>query len=143
MSQEFETYFKSLSGSWNLKREISTGEKLIGKADFECISKSAFLLREEGELTLKSGAQIHASRIWYWHLSVNQTLKITYDELRQQEYHLVRLKHVSDKWRGEAQHLCGSDLYSGEYLFCKKGFEIRQTIKGPNKDYMVLSHYSK
>ncbi len=143
MSQEFETYFKLLSGSWNLKREISTGEKLIGKADFELISKSAFLLREEGDLTLVSGAIIPASRNWFWHLSKFRTLKITYDEACDQEYHLINLNWDSDRWFGEAQHLCGSDLYTGEYRFYDYGFEIKQIIKGPNKNYEVLSAYSK
>ena len=143
MSQEFEATFKSLSGLWNLKREISTGERLVGKADFEFISKSAFLLREEGDLTLANGVTIAASRNWYWHLSESQILEITYDKTRDQDYHLIHINRDWKSWFGEAKHLCGADLYSGEYRFYENGFEIKQAIKGPNKDYTVVSRYSK
>ena len=143
MSQEFETTFKSLSGLWNLKRDISTGETLIGKAVFESISDTAFLLHEEGQLVLMNQTQIPASRNWYWNLSDENTLEITYDEARLEEYHLVNLISSESGWHGEAQHLCGSDLYCGEYSFKENGFEIIQTVKGPKKDYMVRSFYSK
>lgn len=143
MSQAFETYFKLLSGSWNLKREISTGETLTGKADFEFISESAFLMCEEGDLILISGAIIPASRNWYWHLSKPQALAITYDEACEQAYHHVLLKYDDNAWIGKAQHLCGSDLYIGEYRFYDNGFEIKQIIKGPSKNYEVISAYSK
>lgn len=143
MRQAFEARFKSLAGSWRLKREISTGETLDGKAVFEAISNTAFLMREEGQLVLMNKAQIPASRSWYWHLSDENTLEITYDEARLEEYHLVNLISSESGWHGEAQHLCGSDLYCGKYSFKENGFEIIQTVKGPKKDYTVRSFYSK
>ncbi len=143
MSHQFETYFKSLAGSWALERKISTGETLNGKAVFELVSSTAFLLHEEGELKLLSGLEIPASRNWFWHLSDNTDLEITYDEARLQDYHLINLHKREDYWIGSAQHLCGADLYSGEYLFSEDRFEITQTVKGPQKDYFVISIYSK
>ncbi len=143
MSQQFETCFKSLAGSWVLEREISTGETLSGKAVFERISNTAFLLREVGELTLLNGSSIPASRNWFWYLSENSVLEITYDEARLQDYHLISLSSEDDGWTGSAQHLCGADIYSGEYCFFNNSFEINQTVKGPNKDYSVTSFYSK
>ena len=141
MSPAFETYFKSLAGLWNLKREISTGETLTGKADFEFISKSAFLMREEGHLVLLNKTKIPAARTWYWHLCNNDVFEVTYDEACVEKYHLVKLVKSEISWQGEAQHLCGSDLYSGEYRFYDDGFEIIQTVEGPKKDYMVRSIY--
>jgi len=143
MNHSFETYFKSLEGSWNLDRKISTGEILSGRAVFEPVSDTVFLLREEGYLTLSNGRVIVASRNWYWHLSKKQTLEITYDEARKQDYHLVELKNDSSIWVGTAEHLCGDDLYAGHYRFFENRFEVTQAIKGPNKDYSVSSHYSK
>jgi hypothetical protein len=143
MHQAFEARFKSLEGSWRLKREISTGETLDGKAVFKVISNTAFLMREEGQLVLMNQTQIPASRSWYWHLSDENTLEITYDAARLEEYHLVKLAASEKGWHGEAQHLCGADLYCGEYSFYENGFEIIQIVKGPKKDYTVRSFYSK
>lgn len=143
MSQLFEIYFKSLTGSWSLKREISTGETLYGKAVFEIVSGTAFLMREEGQLVLSDKKEISASRNWYWHLSEKNTLEVTYDDARLEAYHLLNLVKSETCWAGSAQHLCGSDLYSGDYKFYKKRFEITQTIIGPQKDYTVTSIYSK
>lgn len=143
MCQAFEARFKSLEGSWKLKREISTGETLDGKAVFEAISNTAFFMREEGQLILMNQTQIPASRNWYWHLSDENTLEISYDAARLEEYHLVNLISSQSGWHGEAQHLCGFDLYSGEYSFYENGFEIIQTVKGPKKNYTVRSSYSK
>jgi len=143
MSQSFESYFKSIAGSWLLEREISTGETFHGKAVFEHISKSAFLMREEGQLVLSDKKEISASRNWYWHLSDENTLEITYDEAALQNYHLLSLDKFKAGWCGTAKHLCGSDLYSGDYKFYEKRLEITQTIKGPKKSYVVSSIYSK
>ena len=143
MDKLFEIYFKSLIGSWVLERKISTGEIFNGKAVFESISNTAFLLREEGELILLSGATVPASRNWFWHLSKNAVLEITYDEAKLQDYHLINLSHDDACWTGTAQHLCGDDIYSGEYQFFENSFEIIQMIKGPNKNYRVRSTYSK
>lgn len=141
MHQAFETRFKSLEGSWRLKREISTGETLEGKAVFEAISNAAFLMREEGQLILLNKVQIPAARLWYWHLCDGDILEVTYDQTRLETYHLVNLERSEIGWHGEAQHLCGSDLYSGEYSFNENGFEIIQSVKGPKKDYLVRSIY--
>lgn len=143
MRQAFEARFKSLAGSWRLKREISTGERLEGKAVFEAISDTAFLLREEGELVLLNKAQIPAARTWFWYLCDGEVLEVTYDEARLEKYHLINLVRCETVWYGEAKHLCGLDIYSGEYEFFKDHFEIRQTVKGPNKDYSVFSVYHK
>lgn len=143
MLQPFETYFKSLAGSWKLKREISTGETLHGKAVFESISNTAFLMCEEGDLTLPNGQIIQASRNWYWHLVNTDTLEITYDEALIEDYHLIQLSKVDTSLIGSAHHLCGADHYSGDYQFLENRFEIIQTIKGPKKDYTVSSIYSK
>ncbi len=141
MSEGFDAYFKSLAGSWSLERTISSGEKLNGKAVFEIISDTAFLMREEGELTLLSGASIRASRNWYWHLVDNKRLEITYNAERDQDYHLIALRYEEGLWRGQAEHLCGADLYEGYYQFCNNQFEIKQTVKGPAKDYRICSIY--
>lgn len=143
MNLQFETLFKSLAGSWSLERNISTGEKLNGKAVFESISDTAFLLREEGELKLLNGTVIPASRNWFWHLLNNSTFEITYDEDRLQDYHLLHMSQAEECWSGSSKHLCGEDLYSGMYRFFENRFEITQMIKGPNKDYSVSSIYSK
>jgi len=143
MLQPFEIYFKSLAGSWTLKREISTGEIFIGKAVFESTSSTVFLMREEGDLTLSNGQVIQASRNWYWHLVNANSLEITYDEARVEDYHLIEFSKDDTSWNGIAHHLCGADHYSGEYKFSEESFEIIQTVKGPKKDYIVSSIYSK
>lgn len=143
MDKPFEAYFKSLAGCWRIERKISTGEILIGKAVFEAISDTAFLLSETGELTLKDGQKIAASRDWFWALSGKSRLEITYDEERLLDYHLINLQHEDNRWIGSAKHLCSDDLYSGEYYFSENCFEIHHTIKGPNKNYSVMSIYSK
>lgn len=141
MSHSFDAYFKSLTGSWFLERKISSGETLNGKAVFEAISDTAFLMREEGELTLVNGSRINASRQWYWHFNNPNTLQITYDAAGHQDYHLIALRYKQGLWRGQAGHLCDADLYQGYYQFCNNQFEIKQTVKGPAKDYRICSIY--
>lgn len=126
-----------------MERKISTGEKLIGKAVFENISDTAFLLREEGELLLLSGSVINASRQWYWHLCEGDGLEVTYDSKRAEAYHSLKPKLEEGLWQGTADHLCGADCYQGYYWFGENKFGIDQTIKGPAKDYKVQSVYSK
>ena len=141
MSMAFEFYFKSLAGSWSLERKISTGETFNGKAVFEPISGTAFLMREEGILVLNNGANVPASKYWYWHIADNAILEISYDEEKDQPYHHVNLSGDKSGWSGSAEHLCGADLYSGSYRFSKDRFMINQTIKGPNKDYSLITSY--
>lgn len=143
MNTVFEKYFNSLAGSWSLERVISTGEILNGKAEFETLSGSAFLMQEEGVLLLKSGATIPASRNWFWHLKDQAILEITYDEEKLQDYHRMSVLDGDVGWSGSAEHLCGVDLYSGEYKFFEDGFAINQTVKGPQKDYSVASIYKR
>ena len=143
MSKRFEPLFKSLVGCWLLERKISSGERLIGKAVFEPVSDTVFLLCEEGELSLLNGSKVHASRKWYWHLDVNNVLEITYDARRAEPYHRISLVLKDDLWQGQADHLCGADCYQGLYRFCKNEFGVDQTIKGPAKNYTVQSLYSK
>ena len=143
MSAAFEFYFKSLAGSWSLERKISSGETFNGKAVFEAVSNTAFLMQEEGVLSLTSGKSVPASKCWYWHCSDNMILEITYDQEKNQPYHLVNLIENETGWFGSAKHLCGADNYCGEYQFSVDQFSINQTVKGPNKDYSVSSTYKR
>ena len=143
MISEFANIFNQFAGVWSLERKISSGENLNGKAVFERVSHTVFLLREEGELTLQNGTSINAARDWYWHLLSSQELEITYDETGQEKYHLLDLSLKNDNWLGSSDHLCGDDHYFGSYKFDINSFQIKQTIKGPNKNYSVESNYFK
>lgn len=134
---------KSLEGIWLLERTFSTGEKLTGKAVFECISDTAFLLHEEGELHLANGTRLEAKREWYWFFEAPDVLEITYDKARKEPYHLLAIRSEDGILCADAEHFCGRDVYTGHYRLAVKRLEIRQTVKGPVKDYEVTSVYSK
>jgi len=143
MRQPFTSVFENLVGEWCLEREVSTGESLQGAAVFTAVSKLSLLMHEEGELQLQSGMFIHATRDWYWHLHKTDELSVTYDEMRLQNYHSMRMSFRVDEWLGNAEHLCGEDIYSGSYAFWCDRFKIHQRVKGPKKNYSIISRYRK
>jgi len=143
MKQSFNSVFGNLVGEWYLARTVSTGETLTGKAVFKPLSELCLLMHEEGELELQNGTFVHASRDWYWHLPQADQLAITYDKCGLENYHAMEMVARCGRWFGEAKHLCGEDVYSGSYMFSNDGFEINHSVRGPQKNYSLISRYGK
>ena len=58
-------------------------------------------------------------------------------------FHRVLLVQDGDVLRGEAEHLCGADLYASTYEIGDGGFAVRHRVKGPRKEYVMRTVYRR
>ena len=139
----FGRVFDELPGLWKLEREISTGEVFSGQVTFSSAGSANLHLEEEGYLSLVEGRKIPASREWYWCLKGQNALAISYDLEGDRPYHHLQLNNSNSIWTGTAEHLCGDDLYVGDYRLGPTAMEIRHKVTGPKKDYSIVATYRK
>lgn len=142
MASGFEEVFNSLAGEWFLRRSISSGECLQGRATISHAGTNRLFVSEEGDLRLADGGSVPASRNWVWRFEEG-SLEIFFDEEPLRLYHEVELIAEADCWRGEASHDCPPDIYRGEYLFRHDAIMVEQTVLGPRKDYRIISEFSR
>jgi hypothetical protein len=80
------------------------------------------------------------------------TVWFTEDDHRTVDYFFHEIKFEPKPgplgWRATSNHLCVQDMYDVEYDFAFKGVYLEKwspkyTVKGPNKDYTIQSHFSR
>lgn len=131
-----------LAGAWSLERKISSGEQFSGSAIFEPCSETSLKLEESGTLFLQGGDSITANRNWVWHFE-GENLSVFFDEDPLRLYHNVPLSRDAETLAGMADHVCGKDVYAGEYRFSDDHFTIDQRVNGPAKNYTIASRYER
>lgn len=135
--------FQNLEGVWQIERTITPGGALVGQAEFKSFSQSQFHYYEQGRLTLEDGKVLEdVSRSYDYRLE-GGVIKIYYADGVDNGKLFQELEFISDS-KAFAKHLCGDDLYKSEYEFhLPKSFAIRHEVKGPKKDYISETKYSK
>jgi hypothetical protein len=135
--------FKNLEGGWQLERVIAPGGVIVGLAEFKPLSKSQYYYKEQGRLTLDDGRLIEdVSRAYDYRLE-SDVIKIYYAD-GPDNGKLFQTLEFSGETKAIAEHLCGDDLYKSEYEFyLPESFTIRHQVKGPKKDYISETKYSK
>jgi hypothetical protein len=138
-----EDLFQHLAGSWQLARRIHPEGELTGTAVFTPRDDGGLDYFERGELHLPTGS-FHAERRYIFRPDADG-FSVEFADGTPRPFHTVRLERGEDGCLGgEAPHLCGRDLYMTAYRFLPDGtFAITNRVSGPNKDYAVVSTYSR
>lgn len=132
-----------LLGIWSFEREISGYGGMSGVATFEPIDGDRSLYEESGELRLDDGQRLHAERryVYEW---LDKGFAVYFHDTGELFHRVTFADCGEGEWRASANHLCKADSYISEYLFGVDGtFEVRHEVRGPKKDYMILTVYRR
>ena len=142
-----------LLGSWSLTRSVSDGSRLVGQAAFERLTPESLDYHEQGILTLANGESFEAFRRYVFQETASG-FSVWFAESPLRLFHEIVLQPEDSKeivlqpedsgWRGEAEHLCGADLYRSRYHFTgPDSFSIEHRVDGPRKGYTMVTHYNR
>jgi len=136
-----ECMLEGLMGDWLFERQIDGHGSMSGDASFTLTESGAALYREAGVLRLDSGESLPA-RQSYLYEAVAGGFAVRFVESGEL-FHRVLLVQDGDVLRGEAEHLCGADLYASTYEIGGDGFAVRHRVKGSRKDYVMRTVYQR
>jgi hypothetical protein len=134
---------KQLQGKWTFERSISKPALQIkGTATFEELSSNTFSYHECGTYTIDEIAyDFFQNRVFLYDkntLSIyknDHSLLHKFDFEGQCTFYPITLSHT---------HLCGLDTYDCTLIFtAEQCFEIHYKINGANKDYEIVTQYTK
>lgn len=129
-------------GDWVLNRTIDdhlSGQNgaLTGTARFVPDGSAGLVYDETGMLLLATGVQMAATRRYLWTFH-EAGVEVFFDDGR--PFH----GFVPDGHAAGTDHPCGEDYYTVRYDFSDwPRWTARWTVKGPRKDYVSTSIYSR
>lgn len=133
----------ALLGHWRLARSVSDGSRLIGRTTFERVTPDSLDYHEQGILTLASGESFEAFRRYVFQETASG-FSVWFAETPLRLFHEIILQPEGSGWCGEAEHLCGADLYHSRYHFSgPEAFTIEHRVDGPRKGYTMITQYSR
>ncbi|WP_188790522.1 DUF6314 family protein [Salipiger pallidus] len=120
-------------GEWSLEREISQADggqaRFEGMAEWRASGGGADYL-ERGELVMPTG-RFAAERRYRW----ESDLSVWFDD--------GRFFHQVPEAGGETGHWCDPDQYDVSYDFSLWPlWLVRWQVRGPRKDYVMVSRYA-
>lgn len=135
-----------LIGSWTIEREISVlDQRLTGSASFTSKGSSLYY-RENLKFPTEEGRELNAWREYIYDFS-ETGLEIYFATNAQRAELFMRpklkLEEGGLKITGDSQHSCAPDNYMGKFSFSPTELVIEFTVKGPRKDYSIISHCRK
>ncbi|EPX84948.1 DUF6314 family protein [Salipiger mucosus] len=121
-------------GDWQLSRDIAhadgTSARFEGRASWQPEDTGALYV-ETGELILPQG-RFAAERRYRWAAD----LSVFFDD--------GRFFHAVPPGGGEAAHWCDPDQYDASYDFTRwPEWQARWQVRGPRKDYVMVSRYRR
>lgn len=162
--------FRAMHGEWKMHRELKSvlssmpSGTFIGKAQFypraptanDCVGEYLYL--EEGEFSTTTGFKMNASRRYAFRYHEN-TDKITSWFVKEDgltiDYLFLDLElqpkkraSVANSWIATSRHPCAPDMYDAMYdwRFEKAAlgsFKVVYKVKGPQKDYVSTTWYTR
>lgn len=163
--------FRAMQGNWNISRRMVSQDQnfsgtLEGEASFHprfpTADKSGqifdleYLYVESGTFTSASGMEMQASRRYVYRYSeAKDELSVWFVNDLEVDYLFHSLAFVpptearqAGALIAKADHLCVKDMYWTQYTLPIKGvalraFEIKHTVKGPNKDYVATTSLTR
>ncbi|TLD23464.1 Eukaryotic peptide chain release factor subunit 1 [Venturia nashicola] len=165
--------FESLNGKWDMQRDIVNfrddgfAGTVTGTARFETRNPTSsdtaaeYLYVENGDFRTTTGMVMHATRRWIWRYHDSAAIEAPISvhfvkadgETENYVYNMLTFpsKEGSEGADGElvlkarAEHPCGEDLYVSTYEFNTAigKFEVQHEVKGPSKDYISRTTYTK
>jgi hypothetical protein len=135
--------FRRLVGTWKIERSIEGHGTLAGEAVFAPTDDGMLAYRERGELRLDSGAVLTAEREYLFARRPGG-LSVFFAEKPPRLFHEVILTGGEEYLQATADHLCNADHYRSDYAFKADGsFVIRHVVRGPKKDYAIVTVYTR
>lgn len=151
-----------LPGTWKLQREISGQGKVSGEARFTPQGPDALHYEENGKLYMDDGRTFNVSRQYIYRLEdgASSSVDSVSDDGNNKRICVYFVGGVSDGKlyheieveglvgtdavvRGRGKHLCVQDWYATTYEFGRSEFKTVCGVTGPEKDYVITSHYAK
>lgn len=122
-------------GTWRIRRDICPVEgpqaRFEGKAEWSKVPDGAVYV-EKGQLHMPGQGTFEAERRYHWH----EDLRVFFDD--------GRFFHAVPAQGGESAHWCDPDQYDATYQFSDwPEWSCRWRVKGPRKDYEMLSRYCR
>jgi hypothetical protein len=132
--------FSALAGTWELSRTV--GEwKFRGRAVFCAQGPNELRYEENGILTKPGNADIQASRRYIYRYEADRIV-VYFDELPARIFEILDLKRAPNgTWEAEGEHACPPDHYASRYSFGPETIAITHIVRGPRKDYEMVSNY--
>ncbi|CAN5429875.1 hypothetical protein BH10ACI4_BH10ACI4_31530 [soil metagenome] len=141
MSWDAAWGFDRLVGTWRLERVIPEQGQMSGLASFEPAEGGCLLYRESGQLTLQDGTTLRSEQR-YLYEPIEGGFAVRFHGSHELFETVLPIAAADGEWVGTAEHLCKADSYASEYIFRAEGsFQIRHTVHGPRKAYVVQTLY--
>ena len=135
--------FKSFSGKWNLKRVLGTYGVIEGLATFSTSCDKGFILyREDFNISNFNQNSMHSHKEYEYQFNCDKIVKYFKSENVQRQI-FYELKFLSNNL-AVAKHVCKLDSYDVEYNFKSLcNFRLKYTVRGPNKNYVIETEFTK
>ncbi len=123
------------SGDWTFIKKISTPDLIIE-------GKAAFKIDDQGQKVFKEeGMSYECYQHYFYQIQENSFSILKFDH---SVLHEFELKDHSFPMILQHTHLCGQDSYDCKFtIFDEKRFDIFYDIKGPKKNYTIITIYQK
>ena len=131
--------FQVLRGTWAFDRAIEGHGSMKGTAHFCSAFPETLDYDESGIHAAKGGAvDFYQS---YMYVRQDGDILVTFKDGR--PFHRLAFHRSPENLlTATAVHLCGDDVYSGQYVFRDNdNFSLCWDVKGPRKDYMIETTY--
>ena len=138
---------KYLIGKWIIKKEISglcngqVNMQMLGKAEF----KEILIPRVENSLHYEEKFNISPnifSKQQYKYIKKNSSFQKLF--INNDVFYNIKFTKTDDIIKAHGEHFCLQDRYRAEYFFTDvNNFQLIYYIKGPKKDYSIISEYSR
>ena len=132
--------FKSLEGTWKIKRQLSDKGTAAGTATFAKESDDQLLYSEKVDVNFRDAADL---------LHTHQEYKFTYDPGTNL---ITKYTRSNDKMydlqfhdkQATGTYLCIKDTYHAKYEFTSDTkFTLTYIVNGPEKDYSIVTVFEK
>ena len=136
--------FDRLTGIWTFDREIPGYASVMGEARITPEGADTARYEESAQVSLVQGGTLHATQCYCYRRwpAVSNGLEILFCETGEL-FHRLAFEQGSDgSLEAHARFLCAADEYLSEYRLDRDGcLHVRQTVRGPKKDYQVRTTY--
>jgi hypothetical protein len=118
-------------GDWNFR----------GSAVFHAQGPNELRYEENGILAKPDNADIQASRRYIYRYEADR-IAVYFDERPARVFEILDLKRAPNgTWEAQAEHACAPDHYASCYAFGPGNILITHVVRGPRKDYQMVSNY--
>lgn len=141
MTAAFKITLADFAGHWNLHRKIDDARaqasgRFQGVADF-MPDPDGLIYCETGVLSLTGQVPLQATRSYLWQQGAGRITVLFADG---RGFH----HFATDRANSGATHDCPPDIYHVQYDFRRwPDWSAEWQVKGPRKDYAMVSHYQR